>query len=134
MTVQNELAQAALTHEGAVAAAIGDAEIDTLRRRALYRATLTADLLERGEAGGMAAWDCDVQIWVEPDLDGRPLMPGMAYVFETPAAAARFVRREIVPRLMDGAFDAALAAGRGAVSGHVAAVADDAAGAFKRAA
>ena len=84
--------------------------VETARAQALYRATLTADLLERREVGEMALWSSDGGVRVVPGggAGNDPFFSNLAFDFERFEDAADFIRGEIVPRLMDGAFDEAL--------------------------
>ena len=104
MIQSTELTDAAATYDGflAMLSPFGE-DAGLARRRALYRATLTADLLERGEVGEMARWDGAAAVVISPSAE-------TSIAFETPAAAARFVRCEIVPRLAQETFDADAAA------------------------
>ena len=111
MTLQTELTRAATAYEGMIASAVCPTDLDRARSQTLYRATLTADLLDRGEVGEMAAWDCDGMVRVTPCAGERLLVEGTSFVFETPQAAARFMREEVVKRLMDGAFDTEIGLG-----------------------
>lgn len=84
--------------------------VEVARAQTLYRATLTADLLTRREVGEMAGWAPDGGIRVVPGggAGNGPFFSPMAFDFETFEDAADFIRDELVPRLMDGAFDAFL--------------------------
>jgi len=113
MSLFDQLTFGSIVHNGTPTAdrVSSPAPVDAARSKTLYRATLTADLLARREVGEMAEWAADGGIRVVPGCGpgNDPFFPGTAFDFETFEDAAGFVRREIVPRLMDGAFDILLA-------------------------
>lgn len=82
--------------------------VEVARAQTLYRATLTADLLTRREVGEMAGWAPDGGIRVVPGSGSGngPFFSTLAFDFESFEDAADFIRDELVPRLMDGEFDA----------------------------
>lgn len=111
MSLFDQLTFGSIVHNGTPIATRGacPASVDAARNRTLYRATLTADLLERREVGEMASWtNGGIRVVPGAGPGNDPFFPGLAFDFETFEDAAGFVRREIVSRLMAGAFDDAL--------------------------
>lgn len=113
MTLANDLYAASFSYQGALARmpAPPAPDVDRLRAQALYRVTLTADLLDRCEVGELASWAEGAAIRIIPGTDGcgKPLVSGLAFDFEQAEDAAAFLRNELVPRFLEGDFDTVLA-------------------------
>ena len=113
MTLANDLYAASFSYQGALARmpAPPAPDVERLRAQALYRVTLTADLLDRCEVGELASWAEGAAIRIIPGADGcgKPLVSGLAFDFEQAEDAAAFLRNELVPRFLEGDFDTVLA-------------------------
>lgn len=110
MSLLDQLTLGSIIHNGIPARArdaSASVPVEVARARTLYRATLTADLLERREVGEMASWGSSGGIRVVPGTGpGDDLLPAdSAFDFETFEDAAGFLRHEFVPRLMDAVLD-----------------------------
>lgn len=114
MSLFEQLTFGSIVHNGTpiCAPAMSPQRVEAARNRTLYRATLTADRLDRRDVMELASWTADGGIRIVPGIGAGddPLLPGMAFDFDTYEDAAGFLREVVVPRLLVGDFDAEIEA------------------------
>lgn len=114
MSLFEHLTFGSIVHNGTPvsAPAATPMRVEAARNRTLYRATLTADRLDRRDVTELASWTAGGGIRIVPGIGAGddPLLPGIAFDFDCFEDAAGFLRDILVPRLLDGEFDAEIEA------------------------